>query len=94
MTREKAKIVGGNTVSARLYSHLTNGSLKMQISDSYFRERLEAWQDVNRDMGDRFAAVIEQRDELAVALQRILDADGGETILGEIARAALAKVQS
>ena len=66
----------------------------MQISDSYFRERLEAWQDVNRDMGDRFAAVIEQRDELAVALQRILDADGGETILGEIARAALAKVQS
>lgn len=38
----------------------------------YFRERLEAWQDASRDMAERFAAVLAERDAMRAAL-RIAD---------------------
>jgi hypothetical protein len=63
----------------------------------YFMERLEAWQDANRDMGDRFAKVLEQRNELlaalrvaAVLIDPTVDVEGKARAMAD---AAIAKAQ-
>jgi hypothetical protein len=56
-----------------------NMELSQAQSDAlYFRQRLEAWQDANRDMGDRFAAVLEQRVALATVLREVMNLKYGE----------------
>lgn len=45
----------------------------------YFQERLEHWQDANREMGERFAAVLKQRDEAVGLLREIAGGRNGST---------------